>query len=88
MQLSLIPFLVAAAGVIAVPVSKLNLDSQTAVEEKLEIRTPQVSLWFHGVSSCPKTKKTVIADLSPFCHIECKSCSSLSYAVVDKIANG
>lgn len=56
MQLSLISFLVAVAGVIALPVSKVDLDSQTAVEEKLEIRAPQVSLWFQGVSSVQKQK--------------------------------
>lgn len=41
-------FLVAVTGVtvIALPVSKTGLDPQAAVEGKLEVREPQVSLWF------------------------------------------
>lgn len=44
MHLSLIPLLVTVTGVIALPVSKMDLDPQMAVEGKLEAREPQVSL--------------------------------------------
>lgn len=44
MHLSLIPFLVAVADVIALPVLKMDLDTQMAVRGKLEAREPQVSL--------------------------------------------
>lgn len=43
-------FLVAVAGVIALPVSKIGLDPQTTVQRELEVREPQVSLWFQVVS--------------------------------------
>lgn len=49
MKLILIPFLVAVASVIALPVLKMDLDPQTAVEGKLEVREPQVSWWFQVV---------------------------------------
>ena len=47
MHISLSLFLVAVTGVIviALPVSKMGFDPQAAVEEKLEVREPQVSLW-------------------------------------------
>lgn len=45
MQLSLITVLVAVAGVIALPASKTDLDPQTTVDGKLEVREPQVSSW-------------------------------------------
>lgn len=40
--------LVAVTGIIAIalPVSEMGFDPQAAVEGKLEIREPQVSLWF------------------------------------------
>lgn len=47
MHLSLITVLVGVAGVIALPVSKIDLDPQTAVDGKLEVREPQVSLWYY-----------------------------------------
>lgn len=50
MRLSLIPFLAAIAGAIALPVSNMGLDPQAEVEGKLEIREPQVSSWFKVVS--------------------------------------
>lgn len=52
MQRSLILWLVAVAGVIALPISKMDLDPQAAVEGKLEV---QVSSWFQIVSSVQKT---------------------------------
>ncbi len=44
MHLCLVLSLVAVAGVIALPVTKIDLDPQMAVEGKLEAREPQVSL--------------------------------------------
>lgn len=49
MQLFLIPFLVAVAGAIALPVSKMGLDPQVAVERNLEVRESQVSSGFQRV---------------------------------------
>lgn len=51
MHISLSLSLVAMAGVtvIALPVSKMGLDSQAVVKGKLEVREPQVSLWFRIV---------------------------------------
>lgn len=49
MKLILIPFLVAIASVLALLVLKMDLDPQTAVEGKLEVREPQVSWWFQVV---------------------------------------
>ena len=54
MHLSMIPFLVAVASVIALPVLKMDLDPQTAVEGKLEVREPQISSWFQAVCFSPK----------------------------------
>ena len=54
MHRSLILFLVAVAGVIALPVSKMGFDPQAAVEEKLEVRKETVSSWFQVVSFNPK----------------------------------
>ena len=44
MHLCLALSLVAVAGVIALPVTKMDLDPQMAVEGKLKVREPQVSL--------------------------------------------
>lgn len=44
MHLFLVLSLVAVAGVIALPVTKMDLDPQMAVEGKLEAREPEVSL--------------------------------------------
>ena len=54
MHLSLIPFLVVVTGAIALPVSKMGLDTQVAVEGKLEVREPQVSPWIQVVSFSQK----------------------------------
>lgn len=54
MRYSLILSLIAVAGVIALPVSKMGLDSQARVEGKLEVREPQVSSWLEGVSFSPQ----------------------------------
>ena len=45
-------FLVAVTGVtvIALPVANMGLDPQAAVEQKLEVRQAEVSLWFQIVS--------------------------------------
>lgn len=50
MRLCLITCLAAIAGAIALPVSKMGLDSPAGVEEKLQTREPQVSSWFQVVS--------------------------------------
>lgn len=42
MNLTLISFLVAVASAITLPVSEMDLDPQTAVKRKLEVREPQV----------------------------------------------
>lgn len=50
MRLSLISVVAVIAGVIALPVAKMDIDSQAGVEGKLEIRETQVSSWFQVVS--------------------------------------
>ena len=50
MHLPVIHFLVAVAVVIALPVSKTDLDHQAGVEGKLEVREPKVRSWFEVVS--------------------------------------
>lgn len=47
MRLSLITALVGLSGVIAMPISKTDLDSQMAVDGKLEIREQVVSSWYY-----------------------------------------
>ena len=54
MRLFLIPFLVAVAGIIALPVLKIGLDPQAAMEGKLEVREQQVSLWFSSMKISSK----------------------------------
>lgn len=49
MKLSLIPFLVAVASAITLPVSEMDLDPQTAVEGKHEVRQLSVSWCFQEV---------------------------------------
>ena len=48
MHISLSLFLVAVTGVIviALPVSNMGSDPQAVAKGKLEVREPQVSLWF------------------------------------------
>lgn len=43
MRLSFIPFLVAVAGVIALPAPKMGLDPRADVEGKIEVREPHES---------------------------------------------
>lgn len=54
MHHSLILSLVAMAGVIVLPVSKIGLDPQAAVEGELKVGEPQVSSWFQVASFSPK----------------------------------
>lgn len=42
------------AGVIVLPVSKIGLDPQAAVERELKVGEPQVSSWFQEASFSPK----------------------------------
>lgn len=56
MQLFLIPLLVAVTGAIALPVSKMSLDPQVAVERNLEVRESQVSSGFQRVLFSQKKK--------------------------------
>ena len=78
MRLFLVPFLVAVAGAIALPVSEMGLDPQAAVEGKLEVREPEVSSLFQVV--CFSKKKKVIKLIDGLLmKIGCKSSLSLSY---------
>lgn len=63
MYLSMIPFLVAMAGVTALPVLKMGLDPQPVVEGRLEVREPQVSPWFR---SCSFSLKLLYRLMYPF----------------------
>lgn len=54
MRYSLIHSLIAEAGGIALPASKMGLNPQAPVEGKLEVREPLVSSWFQVVSLSPQ----------------------------------
>lgn len=56
MKLTLIPFLVAVASAITLPVSEMDLDPQTAVEGKHEVRQLSVSWHFQVVIFDSKKK--------------------------------
>lgn len=79
MHLSMILFLVAMAGVTALPVLKMGLDPQPVVEGRFEVREPQVSPWFRSFSF---SLKLLYRLMYPFEKYILKSCLSLSDAGV------